>query len=436
MSRELINWEGTDFVTDPLWGDNGKGKIVDLMAQRADLVVRINGGPNAGHTVKNEFGEFALHLVPSGIFNPEAICILADTVVVNPSSLVKEIDLIRKAGVSVDASNLLISRSAHLIMPWHRKRDGLTESARAGKKIGTTGQGIGPTYSDRSDRVGLRVGDLLDPDFQKKFETELAWQEKLTALMSGEYKGINYDKDVILQEIYEAREVIAPMITDVLPVIWDYHSQKKNILGEAGQGVLLDLDRGGYPFVTSSHPGIAGFNLATGFSPKEVDRVIGVTKAYTTRVGEGPLPTELFDEVGKEIGSRGREVGVTTGRPRRCGWLDIPALRYGIRVGGIDTLALTKIDIFDGFQEVKICIGYDVNGKVYTTLPGANNEFMNEAKPILKTLPGWDQNTTGCRSFIDLPRNAQNFVLEVQEKAGLPIELVSVGSDREETIYT
>jgi len=230
--------------------------------------------------------------------------------------------------------------------------------------------------------------------------------------------------------------MIAPMITSVLPVISEYHNSGKNILGEAGQGVLLDLDRGGYPYVTSSHPGIAGFNLATGIPPKEVARVIAVTKAYTTRVGEGPLPTELSDEIGEFIRTKGHEVGVTTGRLRRCGWLDVPALRYGVRVGGVDTLALTKIDIFDGLSEIAICVGYEVRGKVYKTLPDANDiEFMYEAKPILKRLKGWDLDISSCRLFSDLPERARDFVKEVEEAVGRSIELVSVGPDRDASIY-
>ena len=436
IERPLAQWSGTNFVTDATWGDNGKGKIVDLMAQRADMVIRINGGPNAGHTVVNPQGEFALHLMPSGIFNPEAICVLSDTVVINPFTLTEEIKAVRQAGIEVNNKNLLISKNAHLIMPWQKRRDGLREVARGGKRIGTTGQGIGPTYSDRTERVGLRVGDLLAPEFQERFDQELVWQEKLTALMSGNNEVVHYDRDRILEELKEAREMIAPMITSVIPVIWEYHSSNKSILGEAGQGVLLDLDRGGYPYVTSSHPGIAGFNLATGIPPKEVARVIAVTKAYTTRVGEGPLPTELNNEVGEMIRSKGHERGVTTGRPRRCGWLDIPALKYGIRVGGVDSLALTKIDIFDGFPEVAICVGYEVGGKIYDTLPDANDiEFMYQAKPILKILRGWDNDTTSSRLFSDLPENARKFVKEVEEAIGRPIELVSVGPDREASIY-
>lgn len=435
LERSLSEWCGTNFVMDPTWGDNGKGKIVDLMAQRAQMVVKTNGGPNAGHTVVNEHGEFALHLVPSGIFNPDAVCVLSDTVVINPTSLVAEIESVRKSGVEINSNNFLISMNAHLIMPWHRKRDGLREVARGEGKIGTTGQGVGPTYSDRTDRVGLRVRDLIEPGFEEKFDKELRWQEKLTALMSGS-DSVNYDREKILEELVTAREVIAPMVTEVLPVIWEYHDSGKNVLGEAGQGVLLDLDRGGYPYVTSSHPGIAGFNLATGISPREVDRVIAVTKAYSTRVGEGPLPTELLNEMGDKIREKGDEYGTTTARPRRCGWLDIPTLRYGVRVGGADSLALTKIDIFDEFSEVKICTGHEIDGVVYKTIPTADNHSMSRAKPIFETLPGWEKTTTGCRDFKDLPKNARRFVQRIQEIAGIPIELVSVGPEREASIYT
>lgn len=458
----LENWSGTNFVTDPTWGDNGKGKVVDLMAQRADLIVRINGGANAGHTVINEKGEFKLHLMPSGIFNPNAVCVLSDTVVVNPLILVEEISSLKKAGVEVGHKNLLISRNAHLVMPWHRSRDILREVARGSEKIGTTGQGIGPTYSDRTDRVGLRVGDLLNPNFERLFDREIQWQEKYTRAMSGQdllanividerFAGMSleeikqealkqaqesfYKRDEVLADLLAAREVIAPLISNVLPVIWEYHDANKRILGEAGQGVLLDLDRGNYPDVTSSHPGIAGFNIATGLSPREVERVIAVTKAYTTRVGEGPLPTELKDNTGNAIREKGHEFGATTGRPRRCGWLDIPAIRYGSRVGGVDSLALTKIDIFDGFPEVMICIGYKVGNREYRMAPTGDLEFMRSATPIYETLSGWERDTTSAKNFKDLPQNARNYVERVQELMGLPIELVSVGAAREASIY-
>lgn len=458
----LDNWNGTNFVTDPTWGDNGKGKVVDLMAQRADMIVRVNGGANAGHTVINEMGEFKLHLMPSGIFNPDAICVLSDTVALNPLILADEINTLRATGVEISRTNLLVSQNAHMTLAWHRKRDGLREVARGAHKIGTTGQGIGPTYSDRTERVGLRVGQLLSPDFQEIFDQEIKWQEKLARSMSGQdlladlvgdprFEGMSleevkaeasrqaleviYNRDQILEDLLAAREVIAPLISNVLPVIWDYKDRGKRILGEAGQGVMLDLDRGNYPDVTSSHPGIAGFNIATGLSPREIDRVIAVTKAYTTRVGSGPLPTELTDVIGNMIQEKGHEFGTTTGRRRRCGWLDIPAIRYGCRVGGADSLALTKIDVFDGFDEVKICVGYRVGNREYAMAPTGDLEFMRAATPIYETLPGWNQETSKARSFSDLNDNAQKYVMRVQELVGLPIELVSVGPEREASIY-
>ena len=434
MAERLECWEGTNFVTDPTWGDNAKGKLVDLMGQRADVIVRVNGGPNSGHTVVNEFGEFKFHNMPSGIFNPQAICVLADTVVVNPKILSGEIVELRSAGIEVTEKNLLVSRNAHLIMPWQRNRDSLREIARGGEKIGTTGQGIGPTYADRTERVGLRVGDLLRKDFVKIFDREIKWQETLARSMANSDTP-QYDRDQVLRDLEEARDIIAPMITEVLPVIWEHHDSGKRVLGEAGQGVLLDLDRGGYPYVTSSHPGIAGFNLATGIPPREVDRVIAVTKAYTTRVGEGPLPTEQCNEMGDHIREIGKEFGATTGRPRRVGWLDLPTVKYGLRVGGATSLALTKIDIFDGFPQINICVGHGVGDRVYNRLPMADNEFMQAVEPVYETLPGWESDTTGVRNFKDLPLNAQKFVETVQKHVGIPIEMVSVGPERDASIY-
>ena len=435
MSLENLKyWEGTNFVTDPTWGDNGKGKVVDLMAQRAHMVIRTNGGANAGHTVKNNLGEFKFHLIPSGIFNPNAICILADTVVINPTTLTEEIISLRKAGIEVTDKNLLISENAHLVMPWHIKRDNLRESSRGSESIGTTGRGIGPAYADRTERVGLRLGDLLKGNFIDKFEKELVFQEKLIVIM-GAKDNLHFERSKIVEELVLAKDILAPMITTVLPVIWEYHGSKKRILGEAGQGVLLDLDRGGYPDVTSSHPGIAGFNLATGIGPKEVTRVIAVSKAYTTRVGAGPFPTELNDEIGTQIQTVGHEFGATTGRPRRCGWLDVPALRHGLKVGGANSLALTKIDIFDSFPQINICVGYKIDGREYALAPRVDNNFLSRVEPIYETCPGWNTETGGVKSFRNLPENAQRFILRLQSLLNIPIELVSVGPDRESSIY-
>lgn len=434
MREKLSQWEGTNLVTDPSWGDNGKGRVVDELAQRAHLVVRTNGGPNAGHTVHNEQGEFKLHLVPCGIFNPEAICILSDTVVVDPFLLAAEITGLRQKGIEITSTNLLISQNANLIMPWHINRDNLRELAHGGKKIGTTGRGIGPTYADRTERVGLKVKDLLGNDFEKKFDKELLFQERLTRVMAGNERKY-YDRDAIFEDLLRAREIIAPLISYVLPVITDYHDSHKNVLGEAGQGGIIDLDRGESPFVTSSHPGLNGFSSATNIPLQEVRRVLAVLKAYTTRVGEGPLPTELNDKVGEEIRNKGHEYGATTGRPRRCGWLDIPATRYGIRTVSANSLALTKLDIFDGFPEIKICIAYKIGNKYYATAPIDNGELMRIAEPIYESLPGWETSTTGCEDYYSLPLNAREFIQRAEELLGKPIELVSVGPNRGETIY-
>ena len=449
-------WGGISVVTDTGWGDTGKGKIVDVAAQHVGMVVRYNGGPNSGHTVKNERGEFIFHGVPSGILNPEALCVIATGSVVNPIALGEEIAQLRQRGVKVSSSNLLISRDSHVIMPWHRTRDVLTEKARGLKRIGTTGQGIGPAYSDRAARIGLRVGDLLERAFEKLFDRELLFQERLARLMDkkqllSELEGLSagdtkvlleevkkthyYDRNAILEEIKRAREILGPMITNTLKVIWNYQDDKKNILGEGAQGALLDLDLGGYPYVTSSHPGASGFTLATGIQGKDIQRVIGVTKAYSTRVGDGPLPTELNNDIGDYIQRIGHEVGATTGRKRRCGWLDIATTRYGARIAGVTSIALTKLDVLDGLNEVKLGVGYEVDGKQHRELTTADPKFMGKAKVIYETLPGWQQDTTIARSFGKLPINAQQFIHRIQELVGIPVEIVSVGADRSTTFY-
>lgn len=428
-----MTWNGIYVVTDPTWGDNGKGKIVDLLSDRAEMSIRYNGGPNAGHTVRNEHGEFKFHLMPSAIFNPKALCILADAVVIDPKTLAEEIIAIREAGVNISAKNLMISRAAHMIMPWHRDRDNLRETVRGEGKIGTTGRGIGPTYADRTERVGLQMKDLLAADFEQRLEREMAWQEKLVALMRDD--DFTYDRKEVREELMTARETLAPLIADVMPAIADYYHGGKRILGEAGQGTLLDLDRGTYPYVTSSHPGIVGFSLTTGIPPKAVDTVIAVTKAYTTRVGEGPLPAELLDKDGEKIREVGHEYGTTTGRPRRCGWLDVPALRYGAQVAGADALALTKSDVFDDFSEIKICVAYDINGRRFEQIPSVDIDFLNGAKPVFETMKGWKSPTSDIRNFKDLPKEAQDFVMKVEKLTEKPISIVSVGPAREETMY-
>ncbi|MEN8173658.1 MAG: adenylosuccinate synthase, partial [Chloroflexota bacterium] len=416
---------GTNLVIDIGWGDNGKGKIVDVFSGTSDLVVRFNGGPNAGHTVVNEYGEFAFHLIPTGIFNYKAISILTGTVAIDPLTLLDEIQVLRGKGVEITPANLIISPDAHLIMPWHIARDTLREVARGSAKVGTTGRGIGPLYADRTERVGLRVGDLLKPDFEKLLLKELAWQERLIQVMDLEGPGSDsaaLSKQKILDDIRAAQEVLAPMIKNPLPVIWKAQDKGLKILGEGAQGMLLDLDLGTYPYVTSSHPGLAGFSIATGIHQREMQRVIGVTKAYQTRVGEGPMPTELLGDEGERLRTVGKEFGATTGRPRRCGWLDLPAMRYGIRAGGVNTVALTKLDILDQIPEIKICTHYEHHGKTYPVLPTADAAFMAEAQPVFKSMPSWETPTKGVKEFAALPPNAQHFVEEIEKITATPIE--------------
>ena len=429
---------GTNIVIDTGWGDGGKGKIVDVLSANADLVVRFNGGPNAGHTVVNQYGEFKFHLIPTGIFNPKTKSILAGTVAIDPLTLVEEILTLRGEGLEVSARNLIISQYAHLIMPWHIARDNLREVARGSAKVGTTGRGIGPLYADRTERIGLRVGDLLKPEFEKLLRRELAYQQRLITAMDLDDEPAQQNllsREKILADISAAGDILAPMIGSPLPVIWNAQDKGQIILGEGAQGMLLDLDLGSYPYVTSSHPGLAGFSIATGLQQRDIQRVIGVTKAYQTRVGEGPMPTELLDHRGESLRTIGKEYGATTGRPRRCGWLDLPSLRYSIRTGGVNAIALTKIDILDQMTEISICTHYEHNGKHYTILPTADASFMAAATPVFKAMPTWDLPTEGIKEFASLPPNAQIYVKEIEKSVGIPIEIISNGPARDAVIY-
>lgn len=448
--------KGVNVVIGGQWGDEAKGKVVDALAQDVDVVARWSGGNNAGHTVVNEKGKFALHLVPSGIFNPDVVNLVLTGTVVNSTSLPKEIEDLRQRGIEISSTNLRISKEAHLVMPWHIKRDNLSERARGKEKIGTTGQGIGPTYSDRSAREGFRVVDLLNPNFQDEFDREFRFQERLTRTMdneplASELKGKSmdeieefisqtserkyYDRDSLWEELKKAREVLGPMIVNTLGLLEEYHKQGKRILGEGAQGVLLGLDVGTFPFVTSSDPTVYGFVRGTGIPYGDIRNIIGVFKAYSTRVGGGPMPTEQENDIGDYIRRRGNEVGTTTGRDRRIGWFDAPLARYAVKHGGINGVALTKIDVLDELEEIKIGVTYEVGNTLYMNLTEVSDDFMRSAKVNYETLPGWKEDTTKARNFGELPKNAQKFIYRIQELIGLPIGIMSVGPEREAIIY-
>ncbi len=417
-------------VVDTLWGDSGKGKIVDLLAPKADVVVRYAGGSNAGHTIKNAQGTFKLHLVPSGILHKKTLNIIESGVVVNPTALVAEIRELRKAGVSITRNNLRISRRAHLVMPWHTLRDQLKDAKSGKSKIGTTGRGIGPTYADRTAREGFRMKDLYSGDFSKRYAAELRRQKKLIQLLGG--KAISLAQS--LPEVLRARSFLREFIDDTFSLVQDYKQKKKTILGEGAQGALLDIALGGFPYVTSSHTGATGFSLVTGIQGDQITNVIGVTKAYSTRVGGGPMPTELFDADGEKIREVGGEYGATTGRPRRCGWFDLPATRYGCVVSGARSIALMKLDVLDGFKTIKVCVGYRVGKKTYAVMPDMDPDTLASVQPVYKSFKGWMEKTSNIRTRGKLPLLAQQYLRFLEKELGLPIRYISVGASREQTI--
>lgn len=417
-------------VVDTLWGDSGKGKIVDMLASAVDVVVRYAGGSNAGHTIKNDQGTFKLHLVPSGILHKKTMNIIESGVVVNPAALVAEIRELRRAGVSITRSNLRISRRAHLVMPWHILRDQLRD-ARSGKsKIGTTGRGIGPTYADRTAREGFRVKDLYSRDFAARYTAELRRQNKLIQLLGG--KAISLTQS--LPEVLRARAFLKEFVDDTFLLTQEYFKQKKTILGEGAQGALLDIALGGFPYVTSSNTGVTGFSLVTGIQDHQITNVIGVTKAYSTRVGGGPMPTELFDADGEKIREVGGEYGATTGRPRRCGWFDLPATRYGCIVSGARSIALMKLDVLDGFKTIKVCIGYRVGKKTFTVMPDMDPDTLENVQPVYKSFKGWMEKTSQVRSFDKLPLNARRYITFLENELRFPIRIISVGAERNQVI--
>jgi adenylosuccinate synthase len=411
------------------WGDEGKGKITDLLSRSADIVVRYQGGVNAGHTVVVEDQTFKLHLIPSGILYPKTECIIGSGTVIDPKVLIEELDTLETLGVSIN--NLFISSSAHVTMPYHRLIDQAAEVQRGEHRIGTTGRGIGPTYADKSERTGIRMMDLIDPAGLRE---QLEWivphknviLEKLYDLPPLDYKAV-------IEEYAGYAERLKPHVVDCSLTIYEAIQRRRNILFEGAQGTLLDLDHGTYPYVTSSNPVAGGACVGTGVGPTMIDRVIGVAKAYTTRVGEGPFPTELIDEVGKQLCARGAEFGTTTGRQRRCGWFDAVIGRYAVRINGMDCLAITKLDVLDELDEIKVCVAYEINGQRCKDFP-TNARLFADCKPIYKTLPGWKQSTEDCRTLDDLPKTALNYLEFLAEIMDVPIAIVSLGAGRDQTI--
>jgi adenylosuccinate synthase len=416
-------------VVGAQWGDEGKGKVVDMLAQQARMVVRFSGGDNAGHSVINPHGSFKLHLIPSGIFNPGVACIIGNGVVINPKVLIGEMDNLNERGVTTD--NLFISDRAHLIMPYHLLLDGLEEKARKGKAIGTTLKGVGPAFADKAARLGIRAGDLLD---------EKSLRERLSSIL--DYKNtiltkVYGAKALSLDEVYKQYcqygERLSSHIRETTMMLDEAVNKGELVILEGAQGALLDPDFGTYPYATSSSPLASGACLGAGLGPTKLDRAVGVYKAYCTRVGGGPMPTELHDETAELIRERAHEYGTTTGRARRCGWLDAVAARFSSRVNGLTGAAITRLDILDVLPSLKICVAYELDGKKIDYFPG-NIAALARCKPVYEEMPGWQTDTTGIRRFDQLPVAARNYVLRIEELIGCPVNLICVGPEREQTI--
>lgn len=418
------------------WGDEGKGRIVDLLARKARVVARYSAGNNAGHTIVNDRGEFKLHLVPAGIFYPDKTCVIGNGVAVDPEVLLGEIDNLEAKGVST--TRLMLSDRANLIMPWHKELDRLDEAMRGSDAIGTTGKGVGPCFADKVARRGIRVADLLDPEeLTHRVKNALDYQNRVIEKVYGG-EPINFAE--CCERYLDLGRRLRPYMGDVQAVVLDAHRRGDYVLLEGAQGSLLDLDHGTYPYVTSSVPSSSssGAALGVGIGPTEIQRVVGVFKSYCTRVGNGPFPTELFDETADRLRDHGKEFGrgeygTTTGRPRRIGWLDAVSARYSVRFNGLSAVALTRLDVLDGLASIKICTAYELDGKIIDTVP-ARESVLNRLRPVYEELPGWRSPTTGVRNFDDLPSQAQAFIRRVEALLECPVDLISVGPEREQAI--
>ena len=411
------------------WGDEGKGKATDLLGGVVDYVVKFNGGNNAGHTIVIEGEKYALHLLPSGILSPGVVPVIGNGVVIDLSVLFHEIDQLNARGI--DTSRLVVSANAHIVASYNRTIDKVTERFLGSRRIGTTGRGIGPTYADKMNRVGIRVQDLFDEKIlRQKVEGALAQKNQLLVKV---YNRRAVTVDSVVEELLSYADRLRPLVTDASLLLGQALDAGKTVLLEGGQATLLDVDHGTYPFVTSSNATAGGACTGSGIPPGRVDRVIAIVKAYTTRVGEGPFPTELFDADGERLRSVGAEFGTTTGRPRRCGWYDAPIARYAARINGVTDFVLTKLDVLTGFERIPVCVAYDVEGVRFDELPVSQSDF-HHAVPVYEQFPGWTEDISGCRTLADLPPNARTYVAALEEISGARISAIGVGPGRDQTI--
>jgi adenylosuccinate synthase len=417
-------------VVGAQWGDEAKGKIIDCLAHDKDVVVRWGGGSNAGHTVCVGDQEYKLHVVPAGILNPHTLNVVADGVVIDPAGFVGELDGLKRRGIS--CANLKISGNAHVILPYHRLLDELEEERKGGRAIGTTGRGIGPAYQDKAARIGIRMRDFVDHEkFAERLEEVL---EIKNAILTNVYGAPPLSVKVIADEFQSYADTLRGYVDDTAILVARAAKSGKSVLFEGAQGTLLDIDLGTYPYVTSSHPSAGGATIGTGLGPTQIDRIIGVAKSYTTRVGAGAFPTELEDEIGNTIRERGREYGTTTGRPRRCGWLDGVALRYAVLVNGLSAVSLMHLDVLSGFSEVKVCTHYMFEGCRIEDFPSDQGR-LTRCAPVYETLAGWSEDVSAAKSYEELPSNARKFVVAVERIAECPVEILSVGRRRDQTIF-
>ncbi|MBN2260782.1 MAG: adenylosuccinate synthase [Clostridiales bacterium] len=418
----------TAVIVGAQWGDEGKGKVIDYLAKKADLVVRGQGGNNAGHTVVVGDKKYALHLIPSGVLYEDTLNIIGNGVVIDPEGFLKEIDGLNEKGVKTD--HIYISDRAHVVMPYHKEIDRLSEELRGEKKIGTTQKGIGPCYMDKVERTGIRIVDLISDKIETIIRERVAYKNFLIEKL---YESPPLDVDKIVEDYLKYAQRIKPFVRDTGVIVYNALQEGKKVLLEGAQGTMLDIDYGTYPYVTSSHPISGGFAIGSGIGPNMIEEVLGIAKAYTTRVGSGPFVTELFDETGDLIREKGHEYGTTTGRARRCGWFDAVAVRYSARVNGMTSVALMLLDVLSGFEEVKICTGYQYKDQVIMDFP-SSLDVLDECEPIYETIKGWDEDITEATTFEELPVNAQRYVRKIEEIINVPVKIISIGPKRSQTI--